>query len=472
MTLPSGGYITMQQIADELGISSSGLNLNDSRVRALAGVPSGTISMAMLWGKSNMPAVTYYEYTQPGGYSFTNPQGPYGVSGILYGAEGGGGGGGGAGEYNWRASAAGGSGGAGGFGEEIWFAAVIEPGDVFNIVVGKGGYGGDGGSGFWTGLGQGWGYYQGTTGNSGYSGEETNFYILRNGNAIYHFRAAGGGGGEPGAGAPQDNPNAQVRGGNGGPGWPGGNAGAYNNGVNATAGGEPSTILSARNRVGQGRGGYGGYWGPGTANEQNMPPTRFGISGAGGIHGYACFTLLKATNYTNDSIQGFSPGGVPTAPSSGGGGGGGGGGTCVAVGSFLPTGITAGDTKNGDVMELADPETLEAFTGVVTYSKPFRTQGFRLVTASGASLVCSDSAPIPTRTGYVTPRLLIGHEVPVRRDDIDKSEVAWEQVVFCIAVGEIEVQHITVGDRCFWAGEIPGAYILHHNLKEIDQNPM
>jgi hypothetical protein len=28
------------------------------------------------------------------------------------------------------------------------------------------------------------------------------------------------------------------------------------------------------------------------------------------------------------------------------------------------------------------------------------------------------------------------------------------------------VQHITVGDRCFWAGEKRGAYILHHNSKD------
>lgn len=55
MALPSSGTITMAMIATELGISPTGLSLNDSRVRTLAGVPSGAISMANLYGKSNIP---------------------------------------------------------------------------------------------------------------------------------------------------------------------------------------------------------------------------------------------------------------------------------------------------------------------------------------------------------------------------------------------------------------------------------
>lgn len=45
----------MQDVAVELGIDPTGLSLNDSRVRALAGVPSGAISFADLRGKSAMP---------------------------------------------------------------------------------------------------------------------------------------------------------------------------------------------------------------------------------------------------------------------------------------------------------------------------------------------------------------------------------------------------------------------------------
>lgn len=54
MALPSSGTITMAMIATELGISPTGLSLNDSRVRTLAGVPSGAISMSNLYGKSNV----------------------------------------------------------------------------------------------------------------------------------------------------------------------------------------------------------------------------------------------------------------------------------------------------------------------------------------------------------------------------------------------------------------------------------
>lgn len=51
MTLPSSGNLTMAQVAAELGIGLP-LELGDSRVRTLAGVTSGPISMSSLYGKS------------------------------------------------------------------------------------------------------------------------------------------------------------------------------------------------------------------------------------------------------------------------------------------------------------------------------------------------------------------------------------------------------------------------------------
>lgn len=48
----------MSQVATELGISSTGINLNLASVRNLAGRPSGTISMSDLRGKSAATAVT------------------------------------------------------------------------------------------------------------------------------------------------------------------------------------------------------------------------------------------------------------------------------------------------------------------------------------------------------------------------------------------------------------------------------
>jgi len=147
---------------------------------------------------------------------------------------------------------------------------------------------------------------------------------------------------------------------------------------------------------------------------------------------------------------------------------GGGGGQCVAVSSFLPDGKLAGEIQVGDTMMLADETTLDPSTGVVTMSVPSVQPGYRFRTSSGASLVCSDSAPIPTKNnGYKTPIDLLGQLVPVRHDAYDGYIFAWELVESVESVGDIEVQMITVGDKCFWAGEQPGAFILHHNLKQI-----
>jgi hypothetical protein len=59
MTLPTGA-ITMADVAAELSLAVTGLNLNDARVRAIAGKPSGTISMNDLRGKSAFIFVPYY----------------------------------------------------------------------------------------------------------------------------------------------------------------------------------------------------------------------------------------------------------------------------------------------------------------------------------------------------------------------------------------------------------------------------
>lgn len=147
---------------------------------------------------------------------------------------------------------------------------------------------------------------------------------------------------------------------------------------------------------------------------------------------------------------------------------GGGGGGCVAVASILPGGMRAGEIRVGDTMQLADAKTLSAGSGVVSYSECKQAQGVRLVTASGASLVCSDTAPIPTPDGLMLAPDLLGKQVAVRRDSEKPGVPAWELVVAVEPIGAISVQHITVGDKCFWAGEKDKVYILHHNLKNAD----
>jgi hypothetical protein len=140
---------------------------------------------------------------------------------------------------------------------------------------------------------------------------------------------------------------------------------------------------------------------------------------------------------------------------------------CVAIGSFLPDGRTAGDIRVGDTMELGHQETMEPGEGVVSYSQLKEARGYRITTESGASLICSDTAPIPARDkGLLTPDKLLGEQVAVRWDEHGQVVANWETVTKVVDVGVIQIQHITVGDKCFWAGEKMGAYILHHNDKD------
>ncbi|MBH9661985.1 hypothetical protein [Burkholderia multivorans] len=66
MTLPTG-QISMSQIAAELGISATGLNLNHGWVRALAGKPSGTIGFSDLRGQSGRIDGSYPTQVAGGG---------------------------------------------------------------------------------------------------------------------------------------------------------------------------------------------------------------------------------------------------------------------------------------------------------------------------------------------------------------------------------------------------------------------
>lgn len=168
------------------------------------------------------------------------------------------------------------------------------------------------------------------------------------------------------------------------------------------------------------------------------------------------------------TVQVGDPVPVPTPTPGGdvGGGGGGGGGGCVAIESLLPDGRRAGDIRVDDTMELADEKTLEPDRGVVTYSQRKTQPGWRIVTQGGVTLRCSASAPIPTPEGLVLAPELLGKRVAVRRDGAQGTTTAWETVESVQAIGDIEVQHITVGDRCFWAGAHAGAFILHHNMKD------
>jgi hypothetical protein len=131
----------------------------------------------------------------------------------------------------------------------------------------------------------------------------------------------------------------------------------------------------------------------------------------------------------------------------------------------------AGDIKVGDELDLSDEQNLESATGKVTYSKEKQAPGFLIRTESGIELVCSHTAPIPTqKSGIVRPEKLLNEFVAVMVEEGDVIQKFWDKVEAIVPVGDINVQHITVGDRSFWAGKFKGRYILHHNMKQTE-NP-
>ncbi|WP_205956152.1 hypothetical protein [Pseudoxanthomonas winnipegensis] len=124
--------------------------------------------------------------------------------------------------------------------------------------------------------------------------------------------------------------------------------------------------------------------------------------------------------------------------------------------------IRAGDVVVGDLLLLADPASLDETWGQVTYSELAQVLGVRIGTADGKTLTCSETAPIPVDGGYLAAPDTLGRDVPVRGRGLCK-------VTQADGLGLILVQHITVGNRCFWVGDQPDGLFLHHNMKKVDE---
>lgn len=170
--------------------------------------------------------------------------------------------------------------------------------------------------------------------------------------------------------------------------------------------------------------------------------------------------VFSITGATSTSVYDYTVtiAGVPIESNPYGGGGGG----CVAVQAWLQGDRQAGDVRVDDLLALYDHREREDTTGRVTYSERKRAECVRITTARGVTLTCSTTAPIPTMTsGFVLAPHLLGHQIPV----MDYGRQSWDVVTDIEHVGERAIQHITVGSRCFWAGDEQGRYILHHNAK-------
>jgi predicted phage tail protein len=117
--------------------------------------------------------------------------------------------------------------------------------------------------------------------------------------------------------------------------------------------------------------------------------------------------------------------------------------------------IRAGDVKVGDVLEGADPVTLDRMTHVVTFSEATLQPCVVIHNVSNKSLECSTSAPIPTPQGLVNAPDVGDRMIAERADD---GYGDWCRVKAVRSLGERTVQHISLSDGCYWVNDI-----LHHN---------
>jgi len=153
-----------------------------------------------------------------------------------------------------------------------------------------------------------------------------------------------------------------------------------------------------------------------------------------------------------------------------------GGGGCIALESFIP--LAEIDRKhNGREITKAwmlesgmkislGTDSLEVVDGhIVTTCNDYQPC-VRVVTADGISLVCSTTAPLLT----ADKKFIIATEIFGKRVAVMRNGRTWfDEVVQLEDVGMKFVRVIDAGNNSFWAGERPGSFILHHNVK-IDLN--
>lgn len=158
----------------------------------------------------------------------------------------------------------------------------------------------------------------------------------------------------------------------------------------------------------------------------------------------------------------------PYKPSGGGGGG------CVALESFIPL-VEKEKKHNGreitqawmleNTMKISlGTDALEIVDGSVIGSLNDYQPCVRIRTSDGIALVCSTTARIKTKEGFLPATELYGKRVAVMRN----NRTWYDEVVQLEDAGMKFVRVIDAGDNSFWAGEHPGSYILHHNVPMFD----
>ena len=143
---------------------------------------------------------------------------------------------------------------------------------------------------------------------------------------------------------------------------------------------------------------------------------------------------------------------TPTNPGPGG---------CVVLDSYLPgTTSQAYKLMKGSSL-LLGTEDLQTTEGTVKEIMTDKQPCVRVTTSKGVVLECSTTAPIYTQDGeYVDAPDLLGKYVAVNLLGV----TSFDEVINVTDIGEKFVAVIDTGDNNFWAGAIPGAYMMHHNI--------
>jgi hypothetical protein len=149
----------------------------------------------------------------------------------------------------------------------------------------------------------------------------------------------------------------------------------------------------------------------------------------------------------------------------------GGGGGCVALESYIPLVETEQKHNGREITKVwmlesgmkisLGTEELSIVDGQIVKTLNDYQPCVRIITSDGITLVCSTTAPILTKDkGFIPATEVYGKRVAVMRN----GRTWYDEVVGLEDVGMKFVRVIDAGNNSFWAGERPGAFILHHNV--------
>lgn len=166
---------------------------------------------------------------------------------------------------------------------------------------------------------------------------------------------------------------------------------------------------------------------------------------------------------------------TPNPPSGGGGGGGGSGGydepSCVAFDMFLDDDMRAIDAQVGDRYDTLDPQDGYSRRPVLVRGATVLQPCVRIVTESGAALVCSRSTPFtdPDAPADLPEYSTLAPDMLDKRVFVQhRGRVRVERVTRVLDAGDREVVPLDFGGRSFPAGERRGLLIYSHNMMKSE----